>query len=86
MVEAMMCGKPVISTRNGGAEDFVMEENGILVPIRDALAISKNLLNIKLSKRKFEPQQIRNSVVGRFGSRAFGKKHLELYNDALNRV
>lgn len=86
MVEAMMCGKPVISTRNGGAEDFVTEENGVLVPIRNALAISENLLNIKLSKKKFKPEQIRNSVLGRFGSVAFSKKHLELYNDALKRV
>ena len=34
-IEAMAAGLPVIATRCGGPEDFVTEENGILIPVDD---------------------------------------------------
>lgn len=83
MVEAMMCGKPVISTRNGGAEDFITDKNGILVTIKDAQAIAENLLRIRSNEFFFEPEQIRKSVINRFGCESFSQRHLELYNEVL---
>ena len=38
-IEAMAAGLPVIATRCGGPEDFVTEENGILIPVDDESAL-----------------------------------------------
>jgi starch synthase len=44
LLEAMSQGVPVIATPNGGAPDFVGEgEDGFIVPIRDAEAITERL-------------------------------------------
>jgi glycosyltransferase involved in cell wall biosynthesis len=45
--EAMACGAAVISTANGGVEDFLENEfNGLLVPIADENAVAAALLKL----------------------------------------
>ena len=39
-IEAMACGKPVVVTFNGGSEEIVTSESGILVIARDEVALS----------------------------------------------
>jgi glycosyltransferase involved in cell wall biosynthesis len=42
--EAMACGLPVITTRNAGADDLIVDgETGFLVPIRSPEAIAQRL-------------------------------------------
>jgi len=40
IAEAMAAGLPVIVTRSGGPEDYVTEENGMLVPVGDVKALA----------------------------------------------
>lgn len=47
--EAMYCGLPVVTTDNGGQSDFLIpEENALLVPIRDVVAL-KNAIERAIS-------------------------------------
>ncbi len=46
VVEAMMCGKPVVSTRAGGVGDAIDESVGRLVPLRSSIPLAKALLEI----------------------------------------
>jgi glycosyltransferase involved in cell wall biosynthesis len=42
--EAMVCGLPVIATRNAGADDVIVDgETGFLVPIRSPEAIAEKI-------------------------------------------
>ena len=41
LIEAMACGKPVISTSGGGQKEIIDDRNGLLVPPRDAPALAK---------------------------------------------
>ena len=46
-LEAMACGAAVVSTRNGGTEDFVVDgRNGLLSPVGDPMALAAAVLRL----------------------------------------
>lgn len=78
--EAMMCGKPVVSTNNGGFDEmFVPGMNGIKCAIGDAEALAGALLKVYKKEIEFDPVQIRESVLHKFGTEAFKEKMKEFY-------
>jgi glycosyltransferase involved in cell wall biosynthesis len=45
LAEAAACGRAVVSTRNGGAEEIVVDgETGLLVPVGDAAALADSVI------------------------------------------
>jgi len=64
--EAIACGKPVISTRCGGPEDIVNENNGLLIKKNDVEQISKAIIYMVTTIRKYDPIKIRNDFLKRF--------------------
>jgi glycosyltransferase involved in cell wall biosynthesis len=83
--EALFSGKPVIATSNGGIDDMLTAENGIKVDIRDSAALAKAILAIRNKEIVFDPQTIRNSVIDKFGTKAFHKKITNLYNQTIEK-
>jgi glycosyltransferase involved in cell wall biosynthesis len=77
--EAMACGKPVLSTRCGGPEFLLTAETGILVPVADPVAMADAMEKFISERVVFDPQAIRESVVARFGERAFLRNISEVY-------
>jgi glycosyltransferase involved in cell wall biosynthesis len=67
IVEAMACGKPVVSTRSGGAETIMhgRRELGELVPTGNAEALAEGIERVVERLSDFEPAAIR----------AFAEKH-----------
>lgn len=82
-LEAMFCGTPVVSTRNGGIEDFMTPDNGILCDIVDSQAISKAILSIIEGKKAFDPEKVRNSVIHKYGKEAFKMRLKRLYDETI---
>ena len=80
MAEAAASGIPVIATRSGGAEEVVVPEVGFLVDIQDADAIAAKLLQLAANDKIFIAEQIRSSVINRFGRKVFLAKIIEIYN------
>ena len=78
----MMCGVPVIATANGGIDDMINEKNGIKIPIQDYKALAIAILQVKNKEVQFKPEEIRNSVIDKFGKNAFKNKLLQVYNNA----
>lgn len=83
ILEAMASGKPVVTTRHGGAEDNMRPENGILVNIRDYMAIADAVIKIKNHEIEFNSETIRKTVVEKYGKKAFKKKIADIYNDVI---
>lgn len=84
IAESLMCGTPVISTKNGGASDIIQHgKNGFLVKIKDYEAISNFLKNICKGKKKFHPQTLRTSSIKKFGTTAFKKNISTLYKTTI---
>lgn len=80
-IEALAVGVPIIATRCGGPEGFVNEENGLLIPSNDIVALtdamkymyenSKNYNREKISKRTkslFSPENVANLLLGVYES------------------
>jgi glycosyltransferase involved in cell wall biosynthesis len=77
--EAMACGKPVISTRCGGPEFFVNEENGVLVDVANPQALAGAMEDFLQDRMSFDPQTVRESVVNRFSPEAFVRNITSVY-------
>ncbi|MGH9545470.1 MAG: glycosyltransferase [Terriglobales bacterium] len=81
--EALMCGRPVVTTASGGISDFVTHgRNGFVVRIGDAESIAQGVLDIIGGKLTASPLEIRNSVVRAYGREAFMDKLTKLYEGA----
>ena len=77
--EAMACGKPVISTRCGGPEFIVTDENGVLVDVGSEEALAGGMADFLDGKHSFDPQKVRASVVDRFSPEAFVRNVTAVY-------
>jgi glycosyltransferase involved in cell wall biosynthesis len=77
--EAMACGKPVISTRCGGPEFIVTEENGVLVDVANAQALADAMSDFIAGRKHFDSQTVRDSVVNRFSPEMFAKNASAVY-------
>lgn len=77
--EAMACGKPVISTRCGGPEFFVNDENGVLVDVANPQALADAMADFMNDRLSFNPQTVRASVVDRFSPEAFVRNATAVY-------
>ena len=78
LIEAMSCGKPVISTKSGGPEYIINQNNGILCKnsIED---ISRALYDAKSSIKDFDHKKIRDHVKKSFSPEKFAHKALNDY-------
>lgn len=77
--EAMACGKPVISTRCGGPEFFVNEQNGVLVNVANPAALADAMEDFIMDRFSFDPETVRASVVNRFSPEAFVRNIRAVY-------
>ena len=77
--EALATGTPVLSTRCGGPEEFIVDDVGMLVPPGDAEALCKGL-NYMLDRLKcFSPDRISRYARERFSAEEVGKLIHETY-------
>jgi glycosyltransferase involved in cell wall biosynthesis len=81
LLEAMLCGKPVIATRCGGPEDLVTPESGVLVNAADPAALARAMNDFMKNEDRFNPQDVRNNAIERYGQTAFLRKIAQLYDD-----
>jgi glycosyltransferase involved in cell wall biosynthesis len=82
-IEAMSCGKPVIATRCGGPEEFMTEENGMLIPPDDQEQLERALQIMISDYKKYDPQLLKLYALKNFGADETGKKFAEIYRQIL---
>lgn len=85
-MEAACCGLPVFSTRCGGVEDYITEENGRITDITDSDLLSDYLKDFLAGKIKFDSNVIRNIAVEKFGCKAFRKNMVDGFNNVLKEM
>jgi len=85
LVEAIACGKPIISTKCGGPEDIVNENNGLLVKKNDIDQISKAIIYMMKTISKYDQIKIRNDCLKRFSHKVVTDQIFSQYLDAIDR-
>lgn len=80
LIEALASGKPVISTRNGGANDIVKDLNGILVNIDDVNDLGENMYYMYKNYKEYEVDIIREDCINRYSKEKTIKKLLNIYS------
>lgn len=79
-IEALASGLPVIATACGGPEDFVEEQNGLLIPTNDIKQLSKSMRDIYQNYSTYNKQAISQHARKIFSPIYIGMKLTELYN------
>ncbi|SFT41797.1 Glycosyltransferase involved in cell wall bisynthesis [Algoriphagus locisalis] len=78
--EAMMCGLPIISTANGGVEDSITPETGIVVPVRRPQDMVNAILKVKENYSNYSSTKIRELAIDQCGKTTFLNKMVQFYN------
>lgn len=62
-IEALACGKPVIGAKNGGAEDIITKENGIIIEKNNEEQLISALKYMKENYKNYDENNIRNITI-----------------------
>jgi glycosyltransferase involved in cell wall biosynthesis len=81
-IEATIMGKPVIATRCGGPEDFVVPEIGLLIPVADDGALSRAILQLAETHGDYPPEKLTEYARSRFSEEAVARVFDEMYRQA----
>ena len=84
LIEAMAKGLPVVATKCGGPEDFVNEDNGVLVDVGDLRAISQAIIAVIENYKHYSSDNIANFVQVNFGRKSIAEKLGEIYLSVIN--
>ena len=82
-IEALASGKPVIGAFNGGAEDIVNKDVGILVEKDNIEQLSEAMNYIKTNINKYNPSQIRRYCTDKFSAKVIINKIISTYEEVL---
>lgn len=82
-IEALACGKPIIGTRNGGADEIIKENNGIIVNTNDVEQLTNAMLKLYNSYSDYNNREIALSCQKNYGESNHIKQLLSLYNSIL---
>lgn len=83
--EAMTVGRPVVCTASGGVDDDIFDFNGFKTNIYDYQAVADALIKIKTGKVQFDPNQIREYVLSRYGRAVFLERFSNIYESVLKK-
>ena len=84
-IEALASGKPIIGTFNGGAEDIITSNNGLIVKTNDIDDLGNAMIYIMNNIDLYKSEEIRNECIKRFSKSKIINEILEVYNELLER-
>lgn len=78
-IEALATGLPVIATRNGGADDIVNTDNGILISVNSKKELENALLYMERNYSKYDSQYISNKCRENYSASVIINKQLNIF-------
>lgn len=85
IIEALAQGKPVISTRCGGPEEILHDNNGILIQNNDVEALSRAMTCMRKQSSEYDSDFIRKDCLSRFSKQVVIAQIILLYEDLLRK-
>lgn len=84
LIEALACGLPILSTKCGGPEDIVNQSNGLLLTNNSIEEFSDAMSYMYKNTHLFNPNNLRNEAILRFGPDALVTRLEKIYKNAIN--
>jgi glycosyltransferase involved in cell wall biosynthesis len=85
LIEAMLFGKPVISTCSGGPEDIINKDNGLLIEPGNALLLSNAIKKMLKNYKKYNSNDISEKIKKKYSSEIIVQQLIDVYfNNAGN--
>jgi glycosyltransferase involved in cell wall biosynthesis len=82
--EALSCGKPVISTRCGGPEEFINDDLGRLIEVNNPEKLAEALQWMYSNFKTFESEKLKTFVKENYSMEVVGKLISNLYTEMLD--
>lgn len=82
--EALMAGRPVVSTRCGGPEGFISPEVGLLVDVGSVSALVEGLDRMLDEHARFDPEALHRYARERFSPDVVARRILDVYEEAID--
>jgi glycosyltransferase involved in cell wall biosynthesis len=80
VLEALACGMPVLATKSGGPSSIVTDDLGVRVAPGSVADLAHGLQAIRSRIDRFEPAQLRDAALRRFGPDFFAQRTEALYD------
>lgn len=84
VAEALISGKPVITTKCGGPEEFVNASNGKLIHTSSISELTNALIEMTEGYKKYNSEEIKSEIKSKFGAATIRAKLSSFYNSAIN--
>jgi glycosyltransferase involved in cell wall biosynthesis len=85
LIEALGCGKPVLSTACGGPESIIKPDNGLIVPPGDILALADGLKKMHKMSGTYDPHRIRKDCLARYSEEVVSGQLKDIFIDVVHR-
>ena len=84
-IEALSQGLPTIATVCGGPEEFINEQNGILIPTDDVEALSDAMIDMYNNYSKYDSMAIAEDCKRRFAPEVIASQLTEIFEEVINK-
>ena len=84
LIEALIFGKPVISTLSGGPEEIVDEHNGLLVKPGNVDELKSAMMKMDRIYQHYDPMELKKTTIERFGMDRIILSLIHHYKESLN--
>lgn len=78
-IEAMACGKPIVTTKNGGSEKIIDQSNGILINKNNMEELESALKYMYKNIEMYDSYKISKKCKDMYGSEVIANKIIKLY-------
>lgn len=78
-IEALACGRPVIGTHNGGADEIITPDNGIIIDTDNLQQLYEAMLELLRNYSKYDLLSISERCLGQYGEDVIAETTQELY-------
>jgi glycosyltransferase involved in cell wall biosynthesis len=87
LVEAAACGRAVVTTNVPGCRDAITLNTGVLVPVRDSMALADAILDLVQNpeKRKAMGKAGRELAEREFAIEKIVDEHMQIYNQLISK-
>ena len=80
-IEALASGNILIGSDNGGANDIITKENGIILRDSSKLELGKTLRMMYEQYSQYNSEQISKNAICKYGEKAFVRRYRQLFEE-----